>query len=269
MMQDRTISDKTKAYAVITGATSGLGLAYAKWFAGKGFDLIITGRRRDIIETRAGEIRETYGCRVDIVLTDLAEEAGVQELIARMDGKPVDVLVNNAGFGLGLEFADLDVKDIRRLIFLQTSAVAELTHSVLQGMKRGHHGTIINISSDGAFAPLPRNVTYAAAKRFLVTFTEGLHMELAGTGVQVQAVCPGFIDSDFHESAGMHVDKGRKGMFAFKKPEAVVEEAMKDFEKGNVVSVPDLPGKFIKILADFLPKKAYYRLAGGFMKKIL
>ena len=193
MMQNKSVSGTRRTYAVITGATSGLGLAYAKWFGGKGYDLIITGRRKDIIEKRAEEIREAYGCSVEVVLTDLAEEQGTANLLARMDGKPVDVLVNNAGFGLGLEFADSDIKDIRRLIFLQTSAIAELTHYVLRDMKKKHHGTIINISSDGAFAPLPKNVTYAASKRFLVTFTEGLHMELAGTGVRVQVVCPGLL----------------------------------------------------------------------------
>lgn len=269
MMQDKSVSGTRRTYAVITGATSGLGRAYAKWFGGKGYDLIITGRRKDIIEKRAEEIREAYGCSVEVVLTDLAEEQGTANLLARMDGKPVDVLVNNAGFGLGLEFADSDIKDIRRLIFLQTSAIAELTHYVLRDMKKKHHGTIINISSDGAFAPLPKNVTYAASKRFLVTFTEGLHMELAGTGVRVQVVCPGFIDSDFHEGAGMHVDKKKKGMFAFRHPETVVAGAMKDYEKGKVVSVPDLAGKLIKVLAGLLPQKVYYGLAGIFVKKFL
>lgn len=101
MMQDKSVSGTRRTYAVITGATSGLGLAYAKWFGGKGYDLIITGRRKDIIEKRAEEIREAYGCSVEVVLTDLAEEQGTANLLARMDGKPVDVLVNNAGFGLG------------------------------------------------------------------------------------------------------------------------------------------------------------------------
>lgn len=256
-------------YALITGATSGLGLAYAKWFAGEGYHLIITGRRKEVIERRADEIRKTYGCKVIVILADLAEETGVSELLNQLEGKAIDVLVNNAGFGLCTEFADTDAADIKRLIYLQTTAVARITHHVLGGMKREGRGRIINVSSDGAFAVVPKNVVYAATKRFIVTLTEGLHMELAGYGIHVQAVCPGFIDSDFHESAGMKVDKSRKGMFAFRRPEDVVREAMESFAKGKVVCIPDRTGKFIKALADLLPKKTYYRMAGGFAARSL
>ena len=258
-----------KPYALITGATSGLGLAYAGYFARKGYNLIITGRRKEIIEKRAGEIRSQYGCRTDVILVDLGTEDGVGALLGQLEGKEVDVLVNNAGFGLGAEFADLDIGMASQLIFLQTIAVAEITHYVLQGMKQRNRGTIINISSDGAFAVVPKNVVYASAKRFLVTFTEGLHMELSGTGIRVQVVCPGFIDSDFHESAGMRVDKSRKGMFAFRQPEEVVRDAMKGLDRGTVVMIPDRAGKMVKAMADWLPKKIYYKFAGGFVKKSL
>lgn len=256
-------------YALVTGATSGLGLAYAKWFAQEGYQLIITGRRGDVIEKRAEEIRKAYGCRVNVILVDLAEEPGLSMLLGRLEGMEVDVLVNNAGFGLGTEFAFTDIKDIQRLIFLHTVCAATVTHFVLQGMMERNRGRIINISSDGAFAVVPRNVVYAAAKRFVVTFTQGLHMELAGTGIQVQAVCPGFIDSDFHESAGMHVDKTRKGMFAFRQPEMVVKEAMESFKKGKVICIPDRTGKFIKALGNWMPESVYYRFAAGMAAKTI
>lgn len=254
-------------YALITGATSGLGLAYARRFAQEGYNLIITGRRKEIIEKRAGEIRAAYGCRTEVILVDLAQEAGVRTLLEALPGKNIDVLVNNAGFGLRTEFADTDIDDLKRLIFLETTAVTEITHYVLAGMKERGTGRIINISSDGAFAVVPKNVIYASVKRFLVTLTQGLHLELAGSGIRVQVVCPGFIDTDFHESAGMHVDKARKGIFAFQKPEDVVEAAMKDLAKGRVCCIPDRGGKLIKALGEYLPEKAYYRFAGGFVKK--
>lgn len=256
-------------YALITGATSGLGLAYAKWFAKEGYDLVITGRRKEIIERRAAEIRTQYDRRVCVVLVDLAEEEGVRTLLDSLAEKQIDVLVNNAGFGFCTDFTGTDIRDLKRLIYLQTTAVAELTYHVLQDMKKRNRGRIINISSDGAFAVVPRNVTYAATKRFIVTLTEGLHMELAGTGIRVQAVCPGFVDTDFHESNGMPVDKSRKGMFAFRQPDDVVEEAMRDFDKGSVICVPDKVGKIVKAMADYLPKKAYYRFAGNFADKKL
>lgn len=256
-------------YALITGATSGLGLAYARYFAKEGFNLIITGRRRTVIEKRAEEIRRNYGCDVKVILVDLADETGVRALLESVEGKIIDVLVNNAGFGFRTHFADTDIQDLKRLIYLQTTAVAEITYHVLQGMRQRDSGRIINISSDGAFAVVPKNVAYAATKRFIVTLTEGLHMELSGTGIRVQAVCPGFVDTDFHENANMPVDKSRKGMFAFRKPEDVVEEAMLEFEKGRVVCVPDKAGKLIKAMADFMPRKSYYRFAGNFADKKL
>lgn len=258
-----------KQNALITGATSGLGLAYAKWFAQEGYDLVITGRRREVIERRAEEIRKQYGSNVEVVLVDLAEEEGVGTLLGHLEGREIDVLVNNAGFGFRTYFADTDVRDVKRLIYLQTTAVAEITHYALAGMKERNRGRIINISSDGAFAVVPRNVTYAASKRFIVTLTEGLHMELAGTGIRVQVVCPGFVDTDFHENNGMPIDKTRKGMFAFRQPEEVVKEAMRDFDKGRVVCVPDRAGKVVKAMAEYMPKKIYYRFANGFAEKKL
>lgn len=256
-------------YALITGATSGLGLAYAKWFAKEGYDLIITGRRKDVIEKRAEEIREKYNCNVIVVLVDLAGEEGVGTLLECLEDKEIDVLVNNAGFGFRTEFADTDIRGLKRLIYLHTIAVAEITHSVLKGMKERNRGSIINISSDGAFALVPKNVTYAATKRFIVTLTEGLHMELMGTGVRVQVVCPGFVDTDFHENNGMPIDKNRKGMFAFRQPDEVVEETMRAFSKGRVVCVPDQAGRIVKAFSDYMPRRAYYRFANDFAEKKL
>lgn len=254
-------------YALITGATSGLGLAYATWFAGKGYDLIVTGRRKEVIERRAQEIRDKYACRVMVILADLAREDGVRKLLASLEGREIHVLVNNACFGFRSSFSDTDVDGLKRLIYLQTTAVAEITHHVLKGMKERNKGSIINISSSGAFLVVPGNVTYAAAKRFVVTLTEGLHMELMGTGIRVQAVCPGFVDTDFHENNGMHVDKTRTGMFGFRQPEEVVDEAMKEFEKGRVVCIPDKAGKLVRVMAEYMPKRMYYRFANDFVNK--
>lgn len=204
---------------------------------------------------------------MDVVLTDLAQSEGVRMLLDSLEGKEIDVLVNNAGFGFRTEFTDTDVEGLKRLIYLHTIAVTEITHYVLKGMKKRDKGSIINISSDGAFAVVPKNVAYAATKRFIVTLTEGLHMELMNTGIRVQVVCPGFVDTDFHENNGMPVDKTKKGMFGFRQPEEVVEEAMSDFEKGQVVCVPDKAGKFVKAMAEYMPKKTYYRFANDFVNK--
>lgn len=254
-------------YALITGATSGLGLAYAERFAQEGYSLIITGRRKIVIETRAEAIRLKYGCRVLVVLVDLADETGVRTLLEQLGDKEIDVLVNNAGFGFRTGFMDTDAGNIMRMIHLHTAAVAQLTHFVIKGMKKRGRGRVINISSDGAFAVVPGNVVYAASKRFIITFTEGLHLEFLGGGIRFQVVCPGFIDSDFHESAGMQVDKNAKGLFSFRKPEDVVEDAMRALDKGVVVCVPDRGGRVIKALGTYLPRSLYYKFAERFVEK--
>lgn len=254
-------------YALITGATSGLGLAYAKRFAAEGYNLVITGRRSAVIKARAEEIRGKYGCSVQVVLVDLANENGVRDLLEQLGDKEIEVLVNNAGFGLRTGFADTEPGDFTRMIYLHTAAVAEITHFVLRGMRKRGAGTVINISSDGAFAVAPGNVVYAATKSFIITFTEGLHLELGGSGIRFQAVCPGFIDSDFHESAGMRVDKSAKGMFSFRSPGDVVEDAMRSLDKGEVVCVPDRSGRLIKALGTYLPRFLYYKYAKLFVEK--
>lgn len=247
--------------AVITGATSGLGLAYAKYFAAKGYDLVITGRRREILEQNAVDLHNKYAVDVKSVVVDLAEEKGIDLLLSKLEGITIDVLVNNAGFGLKPCFADNDIDDIGRMICLQTLCVSKLTHFALQGMKERNEGTIINISSDGAFAVIPHNVLYSSTKLFITNLTEGLYLELKDTGIKVQVVCPGFIDSHFHESAKMKVDKENSKFGKFRKPDDVVNDAMKDFYKGKVVSVPDKGARMIKRMAKLLPRPLFYRVA--------
>lgn len=245
--------------ALITGATSGLGLSYAKYFAEKGFDLIITGRREEVIRKNAESLEKQYGVAVTVLITELSCKEGVDDLLDAVKGQEIDVLVNNAGFGLKPAFADTEEAEIDRLLYLQVSCVTRLTHYALKGMLQRNCGAIINISSDGAFAVMPHNVLYSSAKLFILNFTEGLHMELTGTKIRVQAVCPGFIDSHFHESAGMRVNKKKKGLFAFRNPDNIVADAMKDFDRGVVISVPDRGAKLIRAMVRFMPRKMFYK----------
>ncbi|QSX06262.1 SDR family oxidoreductase [Sedimentibacter sp. zth1] len=256
-----------KKTALITGATSGLGLAYVNEYAKRGYDLIITGRRKEKIEANAKDIIERYGISVMVVIVDLSNENGLNKLLEIIKDKEIDVLVNNAGFGLKPYFADLLVENIEEMIYLQTNTVVLLVHTVIQGMIKRNHGTIINISSDGAFAVIPKNVLYSSTKIFIKNFTEGIYMELMETEVKVQVVCPGFMDSDFHESTGMKVNKSQKGFMKFSQPEDIVKKAMKDLKKGKVVSVLGTDAKLIRFLSNILPRKVYYFFAVGFVKK--
>ncbi len=253
-----------KEIAVITGATSGLGLAYAERMASDGYDLIITGRREEIIKANAERLKREYGCEVEICIADLSNETGLEKLINIVDDRNISVLVNNAGFGLKTEFIDTSLSDIERLLYLQILTVTKLTYVILNGMKERNRGTIINISSDGTFAVMPKNVVYSSSKLYIINFTEGLHMELADYDIRVQVVCPGFIDSDFHDRAGMAVDKSRKGIFGFNSPGDIVNIAMEDLRKNAVVCVPDKGAKLVRSIGKYMPRKIFYRFAVRF-----
>lgn len=252
---------------LITGATSGLGLAYARYFVKEGYDLIITGRREEIINQNANKIIELFAVNIKVVIVDLSESKGVDFLIENIKERTIDILINNAGFGLKPTFAETDINDINKLLYLQTTCVIRLTHYVLQDMKKRNSGSIINISSDGAFSVIPHNVLYSSTKLFIINFTEGLYLELIDTNIQVQVVCPGFIDSHFHENAQMKVDKAKKGLGQFRNPQDIVNDSMLDLQKGKVVCVPDKSARRIKNLSKILPRRVFYRILLNATKK--
>lgn len=256
-----------KNAALIIGATSGLGLAYAKAYAKKGYNLIITGRKEDKIRENARILESTFHIIVKVIIIDLANEKGLNNLLADIKEDEIEVLINNAGFGLRPVFSEVPKEDIDRIMFLQMNTVVILTQAILKQMINRNRGTIINISSDGAFVVMPRNVLYSSTKLFILNFTEGLYMELIDSAIKVQVVCPGFIDSDFHENAGMNVVKKKKGFMKFSDPDDIVELAMRDLNKGTIVSMPGIDEKIILILINFLPRKLFYKIVIKFASK--
>lgn len=258
-----------KTTALITGATSGLGYSYAKFFAAQGCDLIITGRREQIIRENADILQNQYHVSVEVMIGDLSTLEGIETLMRQLQNRQIDILVNNAGFGSKPMFADTSPEDIEKMLYLHVWCVTKLTHMVLQGMVARDRGTIINISSDGAFAVMPHNVLYSSTKLYILNFTEGLHIELADTNILVQAVCPGFIDSHFHENAGMDMDKRKTGFLGFRKPDDIVADAMRDLKKGKTISIPDFGAKTIRTVVKFLPRRSYYKMIAAFSRKML
>lgn len=256
-----------KNVTLITGATSGLGLAYAKEYAKRGYNLIITGRREDKIKANAINIENMYNVKVKAVIVDLANAEGVNFLLNEIRDDEIEVLINNAGFGLKPLFSEVPQVDMERIIFLQINAVVILSQYILKQMLVRNRGTMINISSDGAFAVMPRNILYSSTKLFIVNFTEGLYMELIDSAIRVQVVCPGFIESDFHESAGMNVVKKKTGFMKFMDPDKIVQLAMRDLKKGRVVSLPGLDVKIIQIMQKFLPRNTLYKIIIDFTRK--
>ena len=144
--------------ALITGATSGLGLSYARYFASKGCNLIITGRREDVIRKNAESLQNQFHVNVEVIIAELSSLDGINRFLSQIGDRTIDILVNNAGFGLKPAFVDTPEADVEKMLYLQVWCVTKLTHFVLKGMVQRNSGAIINISSDGAFAVLPHNV---------------------------------------------------------------------------------------------------------------
>jgi uncharacterized protein len=248
--------------ALVTGASSGIGEAFARRLASRGTDLVVVARRQERLESLAGELGDRHAVEVEVLPADLADagERGRVEDRLRQDARPVDLLVNNAGFGTSGRFADLPVEREDEQIRLNVLALTRLTHAALPGMIARGRGAILNVSSVTAFTPVPNNATYAATKAFVSSFSEALHQETRGTGVTVHAVCPGFTRSEFHETAQWGDDR-KVPSFLWLSAERVVDDALAATEKGRAVSVPGLPYKAYGLGVRVVPHAVVRRVA--------
>ena len=191
--------------ALVTGASSGIGEAFAEVFAAEGFDLAITARRETRLRTVQSRLSEKYGARVDVIADDLEDPSAPARLCAELEarGLKIDVLVNNAGYGVPGSYVASGWDVHERFLQIMVIAVAELTHRLLPAMIERGYGRIINVASLAGLVPAPAGHTlYAAAKAFLIKFSESLGHEVRRHGVYVTAVCPGFTFSEFHDVTG-------------------------------------------------------------------
>ena len=236
--------------AVVTGASSGIGRSYAERLASKGMDLVVVARRMEPLHALKREL-ERGGVKVRAVVADLARGDDVRRLETELAALPVELLVNNAGVAHYMPFAQLPVERARELIDVNALAPVLLTRAVIPGMVERGRGAIINVASLLAFsgaarAPhLPQRAVYAATKAFLVTFTEILAVELAGTGVRIQVVCPGLVRSEFHSRQGIDMSQVPR-----MEPDHVVTASLSDLERGVVVSIPAMPDESAKARLD-------------------
>lgn len=252
--------------ALITGATSGIGAAFARRFAAHGYDLIITGRRREKINAFVEELAEAFGAAVESVIAELSDPKQVEALVQKVNDTPnLEILVNNAGFGAGEFFAQRDIDRHEQMVGVHVLATVRLVHAALLNMIPRGRGTIINVSSLGAFAPIRGSATYCGTKSFLVTFSESLHLELAGTGVKIQALCPGFTRTDFHAKMGIEESRLKdRGIIRWMSSEEVVETSLRCLDKNRVVCIPGFWNKTLAAFSRLAPRSLYYRLASGF-----
>lgn len=260
-------SEKT---ALITGATSGIGKEFARRFAALSYNLIITGRRENKINMVAEEIRKEFNVSVEVIIVELSDANELEKLIKTVENRDIDVLVNNAGFGLNAFYDEQDIDGLLKMEAVHVKAPMKITHTVLKGMMERNNGTIINVSSDGAFLLAPKNTIYSATKAFLKTFTECLNLEMKtkGKNVKLQALCPGLTRTDFHGKMGM--DKSRqvdRGMIKWNTPKFIVDCSLDALSKDKVVCIPGAKTKVLIGFLNLLPRKSYYKFMINFFKK--
>jgi uncharacterized protein len=225
--------------ALITGASSGIGREMARALAARGHGVALVARRADRLEELAAELRDAHGVRAETLPADLADGDAVDGLVAELDrrGLTVDVLVNNAGFGIYRPFAASDAAREAEQLAVLVGAVVRLNAHYLPRMLDRGHGTIINVSSTAGLQPLPGNGTYAAAKAYVLFHSEALHSEVKGTGVTVTAVCPGPVRTEFQEtSEPLFADRMPK--FVWATPERVARDALRGAERGKRTVIP-------------------------------
>ncbi len=240
-----TTETSARPRALVTGASSGIGAAFAERLARDQYDLIVVARRRERLESLAQHWRENYPVTIEVSVADLTQPGELRAVERRIaEDTALELLVNNAGFGGYMPFVELDPDRAEELIRLQVVAVTRLTRAALPGMVARGHGAIINVSSRLAFSgalsspSMPKRATYAATKAYINTFTQILHDELVETGVRVQALCPGVVRTEFHERMGL--DPARIPAAIVMSPEDIVEASLAGLRLGEVICVPAL-----------------------------
>lgn len=256
----------TKGCALVTGASAGLGSHFARALAAEGHDLILTARRAERLEALAAEVRAAHGVRVEVVAADLAVPGAAGALIAEVAGRglAVDMLVNNAGFGLAGSFAEQDRDQLARMIELNCRALVELSHAVLPGMLQMRAGGILNVASTAAFQPGPWMAVYYASKAFVLSFSEALHEEVRRKGVHVAAICPGPTETEFFDAAAIGDDIVLKRFAA--PPEKVVADGLKALKANRAVKVSGLLNAAMAGSIRFTPRPVIRRLVASIQR---
>jgi hypothetical protein len=254
--------------ALITGASSGIGEAFAKALAAKGLDLILVARSEDKLRALAKQLAEVHARRVEVVVADLSlpGSAAKAHTAAQALGLNVDLLINNAGFGTAGPFHKLDLERERQEISLNVTAVVEMTHAFLPAMVERGRGGIINIASMAAFQPMPFMSVYAATKAFVLSFGQGLRQEVRGKGVTVMSVCPGPVDTPFFEATGNRKLRASVPRGTMTTVDGVVRESLRGLRAGKSVVIPGATSKLMAAFTRTLPRDAVAAMTAMVMR---
>ena len=251
---------------LITGASSGIGADVARSLARRGHGVTLVARREDRLKELAEELRGACDIRAETLGCDLADSTARERMLAELTdmGLTVDVLVNNAGFGTGGLFQDLDPEREVEMARLNVEVVVALCGRFVPLMVRRGRGAILNVASTAAFQPLPRQATYGATKAFVLSFTDALTSDLSGTGVSATALCPGPVKTEFADTAGIGEEaEGLPGVF-WASSEDVAEQGVRGMEKGRRVVVPGVINQAGAIGGQHVPRGLLLRVAGRF-----
>lgn len=236
--------------ALVTGPTSGIGGGFARRLAGRGHDLVLVARDTSRMEVLAEELSSSFGTSSEILSADLASEDGRAAVVERLEAG-VDFLVNNAGFGTSGEFWTAEPALLQSQLDVNVTAVMQFTRAALPSMIAAAKGSVINVASVAGLMS-GRGSTYSASKAYVVSFTEGLSGGLAGTGVRVQALCPGFVRTEFHQRAG--IEMSTIPSFMYLSVDQVVDASLSDLEKDRVLSVPGVQYKSLTSVSRLVPR---------------
>ena len=250
---------------LITGASYGIGEAFAARLAASGAQLILTARSQDRMEALAAQLRAQHGTNVTIIVADLATGTGAREIFeaTARTGLQVDLLINNAGFGALGEFAELSLPRQLEMIQVNVTALVELTHLFLLSMKARRTGAVLNVASTASFQAIPYFAVYAATKAFVLSFSEALMEECRPYGIRVMALCPGSTETNFREVAGsQHLNGPRFSQSS----EQVVTAGLAALGQGRSFVISGVPNKVQTHLQRLIPRAVIAKMAGKIFK---
>ncbi len=263
------MNDKSTAktgHTLITGASSGIGRAFARVFARRGHHLVLVARDWSRLQSLAVELRSAFNVKVEVISQDLSLPGAAQEIVRQVGKKSIllDALVNNAGFDVYGSFDQTDLDTEVKMIQVNLVALTELTKLVLAGMKPLGRGRILNVGSTGSFAPSPLNAVYSATKAYVLSFSQAIAEELRGSGVTVTALCPGVTRTEFQERAG--ITNVRLFRFGAMTAEAVAEAGYRGLVAGRRLVIPGLNNRLQILAARILPGAFVARMAKSMLE---
>ncbi|TRX72070.1 SDR family oxidoreductase [Carboxylicivirga sp. M1479] len=259
--------DKT---AIITGATSGLGKAFATQLAKRNWNLFLTGRKQNLLETIKEELEGSYDTHIATFKADLCNQAELRSLISSIDKlSNVDMLINNAGFGNRSDFYEDSFDKQSQMLQVHITAASRIIHTVVPKMKKQKSGSIINVASLCAYLPAPLSYFYCSSKAFIANLSECMFIDLHPYGIKIQALCPGFINTSFHSRMGLNKNHSNlESKLLWMSDKEVVSYSLRHLKSNKVICIPGIVNKLIVMLSRVIPRPFYYKLTSYQAKKI-